>query len=82
MENWKAIPNFSTYEASDLGRLRSLNYKRSKTIRVLKPAKSKDGYMKTMLLDDNGKYSSWTVHKFVALAFFWTTQGRTRDKSY
>lgn len=69
IEIWKPIPNFSRYEASNLGRLRSLNYKRSGKVKVLKPAKSNDGYLKTMLLNDSGKYSSWTVHKFVMLAF-------------
>ena len=69
-ETWKAIPNFSRYEASNLGALRSLNYKRTGKVEVLKPAKSNDGYLKTMLLNDSGKYSSWTVHKFVCLAFY------------
>lgn len=70
MELWKPIPNFSRYEASDMGRLRSLNYKNSKKTKVLKPSISPDGYEKTMLLDDNGKYRSWTVHLFVCLAFY------------
>jgi hypothetical protein len=68
MEYWKAIPGFSRYEASNLGRLRSLNYKESKTIKVLKPALS-GGYFKTMLLSDDGKYYSWMVHKWIALAW-------------
>lgn len=70
METWKTIPGFRRYEASSLGRLRSTNYKNSGKIKVLKPALSPDGYMKTMLQDDNKKYRSWTVHKFVTLAFF------------
>jgi len=69
MEIWKRIPNFSRYEASNLGNLRSLNYKNSGKIKLLKPAFSKDGYLKTMILNDNGKYCSWTVHLFVALTF-------------
>jgi hypothetical protein len=68
-EIWKKIPNFSRYEVSNLGRLRSLDYKRSGKVRVLKPAKSPDGYMKTVLVNDEGKYCSWTVHLFVMLAF-------------
>lgn len=68
-EIWKTIPNFSTYEASNLGRLRSLNYKRTGNTKVLKPGNSPDGYMKTMLLGDDGRYRSWTVHLFVMLAF-------------
>lgn len=69
METWKKIPNFSRYEASNKGNLRSLNYKCTGKIKVLKPAVSTDGYLKTMILDDCGKYRSWTVHKFVCLAF-------------
>jgi hypothetical protein len=70
MEIWKPIPGFSRYEASSLGRLKSLNYKRTGTERVLKPGLSPDGYLKTVLLRDSGKYHSWTVHLFIAMAFY------------
>ena len=69
MEIWKSIPNFSRYEASTLGRLRSLNYKNSGKTKVLRPADGGDGYLKTMLQNDSGKYRSWGVHKFVAFTF-------------
>lgn len=69
-EEWKQIPGFSRYEASTFGRLRSLNYKNSGRIVVLKPALSDDGYLATMLLNDNGRYCSWKVHRFVTLTFF------------
>jgi AraC-like DNA-binding protein len=68
-EIWKSIPNYSRYEASDLGRLRSLDYKLSGIIKVLKPSITEDGYLKTMLLNDNGKYESHRVHWFVTLTF-------------
>ena len=74
-KTWKPIPTFSNYEASSDGELRSLNYKRSGRVVVLNPSLTSDGYMKTMLLDDTGKYRSWTVHKFVTLAFFGDRQG-------
>jgi len=45
-EIWKPIPNFSRYEASNKGRLRSNNYKNSGKTKVLKPALAK-GYLKT-----------------------------------
>lgn len=69
MEIWKTIPNFSRYEASNLGNLRSINYKNSGKIVNLNPSKAKDGYIKTMLQDDNKKYHSLTVHLFVCMAF-------------
>jgi len=68
MEQWKPIPGFSRYEASNLGNLRSLNYKKTGKVKLIKPAIS-GGYLKTMLLSDGGKYYSWNVHKWVALAW-------------
>ena len=68
-ELWLPIPNFINYEASNLGRLRSLNYKRSGCVKVIKPSLGKDGYLQTMLLNDNGRYQSWKVHKFITLSF-------------
>ncbi len=65
---WKIIPGYSGYEASNTGLLRSLNYKSSRKVRILKPAIS-DGYLKTMLKGDDGKFHSYNVHKFVTLAF-------------
>lgn len=67
---WKPIVGFSRYEASNTGLLRSLNYKRSGKIVVLKPALSPDGYWSTVLLRDDGKYISIKVHRAVALAFY------------
>jgi hypothetical protein len=52
-----------------------LNYKRTGNVKVLKPALS-GGYLKTVLQNDQGKYSSWTVHKFVCLAFFGERNGK------
>lgn len=69
MEQWKRIPNFSRYEASTKGRIRSTNYKNSGSTKVLKPADGGDGYLKTMLQNDNGKYKSWGIHKFIAFTY-------------
>ena len=70
METWKPIPGFSRYEASSLGRLKSLNYKRTGQVRVLKLATNPHGYLQMMLLNDNKKYCSWTVHRFIALTYY------------
>lgn len=67
---WKAVPNFSRYEASTTGFLRSTNYKNSGKTRQLKPAYDDRGYLKTTLLGDDGEYKTWTVHSFVTLTFF------------
>jgi hypothetical protein len=75
MEIWKRIPNFSRYEASTYGNLRSTNYKNSGSIKILKPSIS-GGYYKTMLQSDEKKYKSWNVHKFVCLAFLEKVEGK------
>jgi hypothetical protein len=67
---WKTIKGFSNYEASNTGLIRSLDYKRSGKVQILKPAKSKDGYLKTMLKSDDSKYHSKPIHYFITLAFF------------
>lgn len=66
---WKKIPNFSRYEASTDGRIRSINYKNSGKKKILKPSDGGDGYLKTMLLNDDGKYCSWGIHKWIAFTF-------------
>ena len=65
---WKTIPNFSNYESSNTGFLRSINYKRSGKKVILKPSESR-GYLKTMLKRDDNKYKSWNVHNFIMLSF-------------
>lgn len=68
-EIWKPIPGFSRYEASNLGNLRSINYKNSGKKVVLKPS-FYDGYGQTVLLNDEPKYKNIRVHRIIALAFF------------
>lgn len=68
-EIWKSILGFSRYEASNFGRVRALNYKNSGLIKILKPAES-NGYLKTVLINDNGKYKSLSIHKIITLAFY------------
>lgn len=68
-ETWKGIPNFSRYQASDFGRIRSLNYKNSGAIKIIMPSAGKDGYLQSMFLCDNGKYYTLKIHKLITLAF-------------
>jgi len=74
MEIWKTIPGFSRYEASNQGRLRSTNYKNSGKTKLIKPALSQ-GYYKTMLQSDEGKYKTWNVHKWVAITWLGEADG-------
>jgi hypothetical protein len=69
-EIWKTVLDFSLYEYSNLGNLRSKNYKNTGRVQILKPAVSTDGYLKTMLKDDNGKYVTIAVHRVIAKSHF------------
>lgn len=65
----KDIKNFSRYCCDESGNLYSKNYKKTKKLKILKPAKSPDGYLKTMLLGDDGKYHTITVHSMIAATY-------------
>lgn len=68
LEVWFPIKGFSNYMASNLGNIKSINYKRSGKTQILKPHDT-GGYLQTMLKSDNGKYMTVKVHKIVTLAF-------------
>jgi hypothetical protein len=64
MEIWKPIPGHEgKYEASNLGRIKSLRLGNTKTPKILKGWKTKKGYL-AVHLD-----KSMTVHKLIALTF-------------
>ena len=68
-EEWKVVPGFSRYQASNFGRVRSLNYKNSGLIKVVSPSLSKDGYLKSMFQRDNKTYITRPIHFMVACAW-------------
>ena len=69
-EMWKPIPNFiGLYEVSNLGRIKSLNYKHRGFEKVLKLS-AKDGkYIKVTLYNREGNPKTFRVHRIVAMAF-------------
>lgn len=68
-ENWKPVKGYEgLYEVSDLGNVRSLNYKKTGDVRLMHPAKNKDGYLHLGLRKD-GEYRQYGVHRIVAEAF-------------
>lgn len=71
----RKIPGYSRYAADENGNLYSLDYKRTGSMRMLKPAKDNSGYLRTMLLNDHGKYDTVKVHRIVALAYFGDPNG-------
>lgn len=77
VEIWKDIENFSKYQVSDLGNVKSKDrYTKAKDDEIihrkeflLKEFINKKGYKQVTLYDDNGKPKTMRVHKLVALAF-------------
>lgn len=69
MEKWTEVKGFSGYECSSEGRIRSLNYKRQGIVKILNPAISTDGYLKTMLKNNDGKYCTIAVHRVILNSF-------------
>ncbi len=75
-ECWKSIPENSHYEASNLGRIRSLDRKTLDTIgrqqtrdgRILSPTPSRQGYLKVLLYRDRNR-TTRLVHRLVAMAW-------------
>ena len=67
-EIWKPIKDYEgLYEVSNLGRVKSLNYKRTGKEKILKNSE-RNGYLVVSLVK-NGKLKQFYVHKLVAEAF-------------
>lgn len=63
MEKWKVVAGHANYEVSDLGNVRN-----AKTGYILRPAKTKKGYL-VYGLCNNGKTRTHQAHRLVAIAF-------------
>lgn len=69
MELWKDIPGYDgLYQVSNLGRVRSLNYKMTGRVQVLKLTNRGRGYLCVALCKDGNK-KMFSVHRLVAEAF-------------
>ena len=67
-EVWKDIEGFEGYQISNLGRVKSLNYRHTKRERILQQCISNKGYCRVSLFK-NGKYHTLLVHRLVATAY-------------
>lgn len=68
-EIWKDIEGYEgLYQVSNLGRVKSLNYRRTGKEVILSLHTDKDGY-KQISLHKNGKINTYQVHRLVAEAF-------------
>ena len=72
-EIWKDIKGFEgLYQVSNLGQVRSLNYKNQGGVQILKQSKAPHGYKRITL-----KKKSFLVHRLVAIAFIPQPEGCT-----
>jgi hypothetical protein len=67
-EIWKTIGGYENYQVSNLGNVRSLNYRRSGLTKVLNPIINSAGYYNINLYLD-GVSNIRQVHQLVAIAF-------------
>ena len=69
IEVWRDIKGYEgSYRVSNLGRIKSLNYRHTGKEGILKPKTTKNGYLQVNLQKDN-KCKHFLVHRLVALAF-------------
>lgn len=69
-EVWKPVPNYSSYQASNLGRIKTFNWKGSGKEAIMKPSEDKQGYLRTVLKrDTDGKLCTVKVHRIIAQTF-------------
>lgn len=66
VEIWKSVDNFSDYQISNFGRIKSLKYKREK---ILKLCKTTNGYLQ-IFFSKKGKKVSKRIHTLVYETFY------------
>jgi hypothetical protein len=66
-EIWKAIPGYENYQVSNWGKIRTLNYNRTRTTKELKTSLY-GGYL-SIALQKEGKRQIFRLHVLVAMAF-------------
>ena len=68
-EVWRDIPGYEgMYQVSDLGSVKSLNYKHTGKEKILRPWKERNSYLQVELYKD-GKVKRFLVHRLVWIVF-------------
>lgn len=68
-EVWKDIPGYEGYyQVSNMGRVKSFNYRNTKKTSILKQSINQDGYLRLTLKKDY-KSKGFLVHRLVGFAF-------------
>tara|TARA_R110000751_G_scaffold4938_9_gene23468 strand:- start:1005 stop:1517 length:513 start_codon:yes stop_codon:yes gene_type:complete len=69
IEVWKNIPSFKNYQVSNLGNVRSLNYRKTGKTKVLIKSLNSRGRYSVNLYKNNKMYSGLNISVLVAKAF-------------
>lgn len=69
IEIWADMPDFSHYQVSSLGRVRSLKNGRILSQHMVNSRGCPKAYYRITLVDDDGKHKSRLVHRLVAENF-------------
>lgn len=67
-EEWRNIDGYNNYQVSNLGRVKSLNYNKTKKEKIMQTAINQ-GYCRLSLVNNEGHRNSLLVHRLVAQAF-------------
>lgn len=67
---WVKLPILNNHEINNIWQIRSLNYRNTWKIRILKSSKDKDWYLVISIRNKN-KIKTYKVHRLVMLAFNW-----------
>jgi hypothetical protein len=75
-EIWRDIEGYEgLYQVSNLGSVKSLNYRRTGSEQILEPKKHRGGYLQASLFK-NGKGKYLLIHRLVAEAFIPNPEGK------
>ena len=69
IEVWKGIPSFKNYEVSNLGNVRSLNYRKTRKIKLLAKLINNKGRYSVNLYKKSKMYANQYISVLVAKAF-------------
>lgn len=67
-EIWRNVEGYENYQVSNLGNVKSLNYRNTGTEQILKPRDDTHGYL-IVALFKKGKGKNFKIHRLVAKAF-------------
>ena len=72
-EIWNKIDGYDNYQVSNFGRVKSLNFRRTKKSAILKNTNQSVGYL-VVSLGKDGKLNHFLVHRLVASSFLKNNQ--------